>query len=123
MLFQGQQVQAGHDKISAQKSWVERVAAGERGYHGQVLGLNQRNVAVAALPAVMIADQARFGRCVNLVNDLNWAASFGPNTDPFNPAGAGKHLKEVLDVLQSCLNLGSYKIQRITVNSEQNLIN
>ena len=56
VVFEGQQIQTRHHDVPANKGGVEGVAASEGGYYGQVFGLDERDVAVARLPALVVAE-------------------------------------------------------------------
>ncbi|MBC3790025.1 hypothetical protein FH603_509 [Spirosoma sp. LMG 31447] len=93
MIFQRQQIHAGHYNIPAYQSRVEGITAGHGSYYRQVFSLDKRNMSIPRLPAVMIAQQPFFLRNVNRGYNRHRRATFGTDTDPLHPAGPGKDIE------------------------------
>ncbi len=92
-VFQRQQVQAGHDNVTSQQGRIEGVAAGEGGYYGEVFSLNERDVPVAALSAVVVPLNAFL---LGNRDGFHYLHRFAPdraNTHPFHFTGLRKYIE------------------------------
>lgn len=93
MVFQRQQVQSGHDQITAQFGRIDTVAPYVGSNGRQMFGLNERNVPIATMAAVMITNEPFFVGYRYLIDHRNDTAPFGPNPDPLDTARPRKYLK------------------------------
>ena len=73
--------------------------AGQGCHNGQVFGLDEGDVPVATLPAVMIAQKALRRRHHYRIDNLDRRESLGSDADPLHPAGSWKYVEKVFDVL------------------------
>jgi len=97
-ILERQQVDAGDDEVSSEHRRLNGFAAEERGDHGKMLGLDQRDLALAAAGrrvVVVVEAGANADRGFGDLNDL--AAAGRREADPFEAAGAREGVEEFLD--------------------------